>query len=184
MVMTDWVTPELLHKLLDQHGAALELFASQWTTAPEDCVQDAMIQLVAQQRPPDCLPAWLFRVVRNRAISLKRSADRRKRHELAASDERSVWFSPGPDAAIDSTALSAALQTLSESHREVIVARIWGGLSFEQIAEVVGTSRSSAHRRYEAGLTILRNRLEPSWQSEIRASDQAPRADSMNSKIG
>lgn len=43
--MADWVTSELLQTLLDRHGAAMELFASQWTKAPEDCVQDAFIQL-------------------------------------------------------------------------------------------------------------------------------------------
>ena len=35
------VTSELLERLIEQHGAALELFASQWTESPEDCVQDA-----------------------------------------------------------------------------------------------------------------------------------------------
>ena len=63
--MADWVTPELLQTLFDRHGAALELFASQWTTAPEDCVQDAMIQLVRQRRSPDCVPAWLNGIGRN-----------------------------------------------------------------------------------------------------------------------
>jgi len=42
----------------------------------------------------------------------------------------------------------------------VIVARIWGGLNFEQISEVVGASISTAHRRYEAGLKSLRERLK------------------------
>ncbi|HJN11162.1 MAG: sigma-70 family RNA polymerase sigma factor [Pirellulaceae bacterium] len=164
--MADWVTPELLQTLLNRHGAALELFASQWTTSPDDCVQDAFIQLVRQTRSPDCVPAWLFRVVRNRAISMKRSAARRKRHELAASGSRPVWFTANRDGLIDAAALGDALRDLSDRHREVIVAKIWGGLSFEQIAKIVGTSRSSAHRRYEAGLIMLRKRLELSWLNE------------------
>jgi len=52
------------------------------------------------------------------------------------------------------------LQSLDEGLREVIVARIWGGLNFEQISEVVGASISTAHRRYEAGLKSLRERLK------------------------
>ncbi len=176
--MADWVTPELLQTLLDRHGAAMELFASQWTKAPEDCVQDAFIQLVRQPRSPDCVVAWLFRVVRNRAICMKRSADRRMRHELAASDARPAWFTAKRDGPIDTEALGDALRTLSEQHREVIVARIWGGLSFEQIAEIVGTSRSSAHRHYEAGLIILRKRLEPSWPTENNVA-----RNSMNSNV-
>ena len=177
--MADWVTPELLQTLLDRHGVAMELFASQWTTAPEDCVQDAFIQLVRQARSPDSVPAWLFRVVRNRAISMRRSADRRKRHELAASGARPAWFTNKQEDLIDTAALDEALRALLDEHREVIVAKIWGGLSFEQIAEVVGTSRSSAHRRYEAGLIILRKRLEPTWLNENKQTK-----DSMNLNAG
>jgi RNA polymerase sigma-70 factor (ECF subfamily) len=43
--------------------------------------------------------------------------------------------------------------------REVIVAHLWGGLTFEQIAAVAGCSSSTAHRRYAAGLSALRERL-------------------------
>ena len=43
--------------------------------------------------------------------------------------------------------------------REVLVARIWGGLTFEQIAEVLQTSTSTAFRRYEEAISYLRTRL-------------------------
>jgi len=43
--------------------------------------------------------------------------------------------------------------------REVIVAHVWGGLSFEQIGELIGSSASTAHRWYVAGLTLLRERM-------------------------
>jgi Sigma-70, region 4 len=43
--------------------------------------------------------------------------------------------------------------------REVIVAHIWGGLTFEQIGEIAGCSASTAHRQYTAGLTTIRERL-------------------------
>ena len=80
--MSNQVRPELLQRLLDEHGAALELFAAQWTEAPEDCVQEAFLQLVRQPLPPDRIVAWLFRVVRNRAISLQRAASTRRRQDL------------------------------------------------------------------------------------------------------
>jgi hypothetical protein len=35
--------PDLLGNLLDQHAAALELFARQWCDVPEDVVQDAFL---------------------------------------------------------------------------------------------------------------------------------------------
>jgi RNA polymerase sigma-70 factor (ECF subfamily) len=43
--------------------------------------------------------------------------------------------------------------------REVIVARLWGGMTLEAIAAVVGCSVTSAHRRFEAGVAALRERL-------------------------
>ena len=36
--------------------------------------------------------------------------------------------------------------------REVIVAQLWGGLTFEQVGELMGSSSSTAHRLYQAGL--------------------------------
>jgi DNA-directed RNA polymerase specialized sigma24 family protein len=66
---------------------------------------------------------------------------------------------PRTDDALDASAAAAALERLSVDEREVIVARIWGGLTFEQIAVVTGISSSSAHRLYIAGLTALRERL-------------------------
>jgi RNA polymerase sigma-70 factor (ECF subfamily) len=47
--------------------------------------------------------------------------------------------------------------------REVIVARLWGGLTFEAVAALAGTSVPTAHRRYQAGLAQLRERLEGRW---------------------
>ena len=55
--------------------------------------------------------------------------------------------------------LAAALDVIPDDQREAVIARTWGGLSFEQIAEIAGCSTSTAHRRYEAGLAALRERL-------------------------
>ena len=43
------------------------------------------------------------------------------------------------------------------------MARLWGELSFEQIAEVVGCSASTAFRRYTAGVEDLRKQLGVKW---------------------
>ena len=66
--MTSPVTPELLGRLLDEHGGALVLFAAQWTATPDDCLQEALVEFVKQPTLPHNPAAWLFRVVRNRAI--------------------------------------------------------------------------------------------------------------------
>lgn len=57
--------PNLLGDLLDQHAAALELYAKQWCDAPEDVVQEAFLRLAAERVVPRNPAAWLFRVVRS-----------------------------------------------------------------------------------------------------------------------
>ena len=68
--------PDLLGRLIDEHAAALVLYARQWCAAPEDVVQDAFVKLVSQKQPPDKALAWLYRVVRNAAIDASRAAER------------------------------------------------------------------------------------------------------------
>jgi len=154
----DNVTPQELTRLLDQHGPALVLYARQWCAAPEDVVQETIIQLVSQRRPPEDVVPWLFKVVRNRAISTARSTRRRRQREsqYAASE---AWFE-ALDQRLDAMAAAAALEELPLEVREVLVARLWGDLSFEEIGRVTGTSTTTAHRRYQQGLAQLRERLE------------------------
>jgi RNA polymerase sigma-70 factor (ECF subfamily) len=151
--------PELLGRLVDQHAAALVLYARQWSAVPEDVVQEAFLKLVAHRPPPDNPVPWLYRVVRNAAVSAARTERRRQRHEAVAA-ARAPWFAADADTeGLDAAAAKAALQALPPEQREVIVAHLWGGLTFEQIAVLAGGSSSTAHRRYVAGLTNLRERL-------------------------
>src|ERR1700733_6611353 len=142
------VTPERLAQLLDSHAAALELFAAQWTHASADAVQEAFVELARQPTVPNNAVAWLYRVVRNRAASEARSAHRRKRHESAAAG-RGAWFQARDENRLDPEEAAEALRSLPPELRQVLVARIWGELTFEQIAEIIGTSTSTAFRRYE-----------------------------------
>jgi RNA polymerase sigma factor (sigma-70 family) len=161
--VADCVTPELLGRLLDEHGGALALYAAQWTENADDCVQEAFIELAGQPRAPASPVAWLYRVVRNRAISQFRSSRRREKRELLGqrlrSRETSDREGEAPAEPIRREELAAAIASLADEIREVVVARTWGGLNFEQIAELAGCSTSTAHRRYEAGLAALRERL-------------------------
>jgi RNA polymerase sigma-70 factor (ECF subfamily) len=148
-----------LARLVDRHAAALVLYARQWCPAPEDVVQDAFLKLVALPRPPDQPLPWLFRVVRNRAVSAARAERRRRRHESAAAAGAAPWFVPDPGRGMDAAALRDALAGLPLEQREVIVAHVWGGLTFEQAAALAGCSTSMAYRRFVAGVSALRGRL-------------------------
>ncbi len=157
--MANWVSAAWITSLLDEHSAALELFASQWTDVPEDCVQLAVLELTRQPAPPHNVSAWLFHVVRLRAISANRSASRRRRHEALAARLVRV-ATDHREAPFDVEELAIALNLLDDDIREVVVARTWGGLGFAEIAAMLNTSTATAFRRYEAGLKTLRARLE------------------------
>jgi RNA polymerase sigma factor (sigma-70 family) len=153
------VGPELLTRLLDEHGAALVLYAQQWCDMPEDVVQEALLRLVRQSKVPENVVGWMYRVVRNGALSASRSARRRGRREAAAAHRGEPWFSPSQGGRLDAETATAALKQLSIEQRETIVARLWGGLTLEQIAALTGSSTSTVHRRYQSGLAALRERL-------------------------
>ena len=153
------VGPQQLARLLDEHGGALVLYARQWCSSAEDVVQDALVQLVRQERTPERIVAWLYRVVRNGAISAARAEQRRRHHETDAASRETPWFTMSDGDRLDAEAAQAALAQLPLEQRETIVARLWGGLTFDEIAELTGSSSSSAHRWYEAGLVALRQRL-------------------------
>ncbi len=150
--------PDDFARLLDRHGPPLILYARQWCDAPEDAVQEAFLKLLSLRQPPRAVVPWLYRVVRNAALDAGKMDRRRQRRESAAA--RSVrWFVEPQVDGLDATAAVAALQHLPDEQREVIVARLWGCLSFEDIAEAVGCSASTAFRRYSAGLDALRKEL-------------------------
>lgn len=102
---------------------------------------------------------WLYRVVRNGAISAARSAGRRKKHEQNAAAEMTPWFEVNGHNPVDAETATRALQQLDDFHREVVIARLWGGLSFEEIGEACSISSSTAHRRYEQAIHALRKAL-------------------------
>lgn len=157
--------PDDIARLAAAHGAALVLYARQWSTAPEDVVQDAFMQLVRTATTSEDIEnpaAWLFRAVRNRAIDLARANDRRRKHESEAATAAGLgepWFLPTSGAGLDIAAATAALAALPEHERETIVARLWGGLSFAEVGRLTGVSAATAYRTYIAGLSTLRERM-------------------------
>ena len=167
----DWPTsavgPDLLGRLLDRHAAALALYARQWCRTPDDVVQRAFVQLARQSAVPEQIETWLYRVVRNGAISAGRAEQRRRQHETAAAEMACMWFVPSEPPGLDSAAAAKALENLAADEREVIVAHLWGGLTFQDIAAVTGFSSSTAHRRYESGLRQLREILTRAEQKRM-----------------
>ena len=171
---------DLLARLATDHGPGLRVYALQFLAgrpdaagAADEAVQTALVRLArrlardptradASGRPED--PAgWLFVTVRNLCRDTLRTRVRRWRRERRAA--RPDWFTRDPahvaERALDGEAAAAALAALPAELREPVVLHLWGGRTFAQVADLTGTSRATAHRRYIAGLAELRRRLDP-----------------------
>ena len=143
-------------------AAPLALYARQWLTTEEaeDVVQEAFIRLISTTRPPANTKGWLFRTVRNAAISRIRSSRRRREREQRKAAERGSWFEAHPEDLLDAATAQAALAALPLDQREVIVLRLWAEMTLQEAADITGQPVSTLFCRYRAGIATLRARLE------------------------
>jgi RNA polymerase sigma factor (sigma-70 family) len=153
------ISPDTVTRIWDEHSAALVLYARQWCDVPEDVVQEAFLLLVRQGVTPDNPLGWIYRVVRNRAINAALARRRRSRREATTAVHGESWFETTEGDRLDAAAATDALKLLPIEQREAIIARLWGGLGFEEIAQLSDSSTSTVYRCYQRGLESLRERL-------------------------
>jgi RNA polymerase sigma-70 factor (ECF subfamily) len=138
---------------------ALVLYARTWLPASdaEDLVQEAFVRLMSSQnvRPAEPRP-WLFRVVRNLAITRLRKARRGGVTPLTA--EPAIIGEAG--SLVDAQEVNRALQDLPEHEREVLVLRLWADMTLEEVGRLTETSTATAFRNYQRALSAVRARLE------------------------
>jgi RNA polymerase sigma-70 factor, ECF subfamily len=138
----------------------------------EEVVQDTFLRayraLTRKYSEEQCrdleLRAWLFRIARN----LSRNKRRGKRHELEQqmSEDGSGLKSVAPIAIVsdaerreDLERLDAAIRTLPEETRELIVLRFIEEMSYAEIAETTGASEASLRGKVFRSLRALREVL-------------------------
>ena len=158
-----------------QHGSRLLLFARQQTRTSEDAedvLQDAMVRLwksemidtAADGSNEPCL-AGAFTQIRRAAIDQARKNIRRANRETRAveSDEMGgvVWFQDSLEQDERSQQIEQAIQSLPDYYKEVVILKIWGDLTFEQIAETLDVPMNTAASRYRYALEKLRRTLTP-----------------------
>ena len=146
---------------LEEHAPKFLLFARQQARSEadaQDLVQEAMVEAAQRQnedRPPP--PALVFATVRRRAIDLARREDRRAGRELAAMEPASdCWFDTSVEQHELSQLIQSAMSRLPDMYREVITLKVWGELTFAEIADTLDIPANTAASRYRYGLTELR----------------------------
>ena len=154
------------HDLLDRHGAALILFARQWCMThadAEDAVQDAFIRCWRSQTTIEDPAAYLFTCVKHAAIDQQRGKSRRQQREVLMGSQADRTNESCFVAMIESQERAAIIERhlaqLPQEQREVLVMKLWGGLTFGQIAGVLQTSPNTIASRYRYAIEAMRRAL-------------------------
>lgn len=147
---------------LNAHGPRLFLFARQQTRCEEDArdvLQDALVEIWKRSAGGVPAIAQVFVAVRRRAVDQARGNQRRLAREGAwlLETANEAWFCGPPQ---EGEAVAAALQHIRKDFAEVVVLKVWGELTFEEIGATLGINPSTAASRYRYGLRELRDHLE------------------------
>lgn len=149
---------------LDQHGPALVLFARQFSRSladAEDATQDGFVRFWKSRDRADDPAAYLFACVRSAAMDLSRGERRREKRDA---DAMPAIEMTNAFAAVEQEdlrhAVESALATLPEEQREVLVLKIWGELTFAQIAVTLAIGSDTAASRYRYALQRLQAALK------------------------
>jgi RNA polymerase sigma-70 factor (ECF subfamily) len=157
-----------LERLYDTHADALFAFLLNLTRCEaeaRDTLQEVFCRLAAK---PELLRdvrderGFLLRLAHNQAIDQMRRRDTRSRAHDALAAETVELFARTADP--DETAFR---RELAADQRAVVHLKLWSGLTFERIAEVLEVPLNTAASRYRYGLDKLRARLRPLYD-EIR----------------
>jgi RNA polymerase sigma-70 factor (ECF subfamily) len=169
--------PESFDRLVDVFASRVFGFILRMTGShqdAEDLMQEVflrVVRMIGAYRHDDRFEAWLFRIAANLVRDRARRARRAPRlvSAQASGDDAGRASStmdelPGSPAPADARliraeefdALNAAMVSLTDAEREVIMLRHFGGLSFKEIAEVMGTPLGTALARAHRGLARLR----------------------------
>lgn len=131
------------------------------TEDAEDVTQEAFASAVAwldQREAHSPTLAWLYTVAKRRIVDEARRRDGSRTVPLELVSE--------PAASVDgygdevARALDAALASMPEGQRRVVVGRLLRGASFAELGRELGTSEEACRMRFMRGLQHLREEFE------------------------
>jgi RNA polymerase sigma-70 factor (ECF subfamily) len=158
-----------LERLYEAHAQALFAFLLNLTrneADTRDLLQETFARLAKDSSLLERVEnerSFLLRTVHNLAIDLIRRRGSRSERQDKWSQDAVPIFAPSvdPDEEAFRRALSASMGELVEEQRTVVHLKLWEGLTFQQIAELLDIPANTAASRYRYGLDKLRERLRP-----------------------
>ena len=153
-------------QLVERHGPALARFAVS-SGAREDIdelVQDTFVRAFASIdsfRGESSLRTWLFTIERRLLLDRRRAAKRQQTVPVVESDVRTEYDAlDGVVADETQRRLRGAVSRLTPTQREVFLLRVTEGLSYREIADLVGSTEGAARVHYHNALRSIKEYLD------------------------
>ena len=154
----------------------------------EDVVQESFVKAylsIEKFKGQSSFYTWLYRIVRNMAIDVKRKRSREKStqpdmdsFDIEAEADLSVAYnaeSQSPDYALlrkeKARRIAAVLNDISEEHRTVILLREIDGMDYSQIAKVTGVSKGTIMSRLHYARKKLQQALSDLMSDKAQNTD-------------
>lgn len=158
----------LLDRVYREHRQGLFTLALSLTRqvqAAEDAVQEAFARLCRRDRLPEGDPiAYVFATVRNAAIDWLRGPRRREKTNDAIFESTPTEPTPSPLQSVVAgerdRLVREAVERLPDEQREVLVMKLYAGLTFQQIASAMDEPLSTVSSRYQRAIEKLRTQVE------------------------
>lgn len=163
--MADSTGSDIWRQWLSEYAGRLLLWARQQAgneSDAEDLLQEAVVE--SWQRQGDGSPpplALVYATIRRRAIDRARADSRRRIREETLAAAEPDWFLPDFSGGEDARAIQAVIAGLPLEQREVLTMKIWGELSYREIASALDIPLNTAASRYRYALEALRELLPP-----------------------
>lgn len=151
--------------LVERHQRALYRFALRQvgdSHAADEIVQMTFVQAytnLARFRGESSFKTWLHRVALNLCRDRGRSERRRSDVPVEVALDHTPRGEPSLEDAVLGGTVERRLGELPEKQRSVLNLRIWGDLSFQEIARLMGSSENSAKVNYHHAIRRLRQWL-------------------------
>lgn len=146
------IDPAELETLIDRYWFVLVQWVGGNRMGADDVVQSAFIQLAAEEPPPRDSVAWLFTVTKRLAINEHISRTKRRNRESHVGNQPLYRNDISAK-----TEIEELLESLDAREREIVTAKVWGGLTFEEIGSLLGESKATVWRDYQSGLQKLKD---------------------------
>lgn len=140
-----------LFKIYQSQLYVLALSITKNRAAAEDVIHDALIAVADAPNEPEDLRAYLFRCVRNKALHYFNVS---KKH-FPLEESFLVSADNNPEQNVLMASIIKYIEKLKSDQQHIIIMKLFGGLTFAEIATLTEKSQNTIASQYRRGIQVL-----------------------------